>query len=242
MFNIKHFSKVTSTNDIAKDLAKGGEEEGTVIIADAQECGRGRMGRSFFSPLGTGLYMSILLRPAFGADKSQLLTTAAAVSVAKAIEKHTGEAVQIKWVNDIFKNGKKVCGILTEGSVLQNGLFEYAILGIGVNLTRPKEGFGSLENIADAVFSDDSFDRDAFIHDILANFEQYYRTITEKKHFDEYIKRDMLRGEIVDVISGGEVLYRAKVIGIDEDFSLLVEHDGIKETVFSGEVSIKKLY
>lgn len=239
MFKIKRFSKVTSTNDIAKDLAKSGEAEGTVIIADAQECGRGRMGRAFFSPEGTGLYMSILLRPKFKAENATLITTAAAAAIAKAIEKHTGEDVKIKWVNDIFKNGKKVCGILTEGSVTQEGLFEYAILGIGINLTYPKGGFGTLEGIAGAVFENRPFDREGFISDILDGFWQYYRSLEHKPHFDDYVKRDMLCGREVDVIRAGEVIYSAKAVDIDKDFRLVVEHDGVLETLFCGEASVK---
>ena len=242
MFKIKRFSKVTSTNDIAKGLAKNGEDEGTVIIADAQECGRGRMGRAFFSPEGTGLYMSILLRPKFKAEGALLITTAAAVAVAEAVEKHTGEGVQIKWVNDVFKNGKKVCGILTEGSIAQNNLFEYAILGIGINLTYPKSGFGALESIAGAVFENDAFDRERFIGDILEGFKQYYLALEDKPHLDGYLKRDMLIGKEVDVISAGEVLYSAKVTDIDKDFALVIEHDGIKEALSSGEVSVKPTF
>ena len=183
--------------------------------------------------------MSILLRPTFKAEKSQLLTTAAAVAVSEAIEKHTGDEVQIKWVNDVCKGGKKVCGILTEGSILQNGFFEYAILGIGVNLTLPNDGFGALESIAGAVFDSDAFDRDGFIEDILVNFEKYYRNLEAKPHFDGYVNREMLTGKEVDVIRAGEVLYSAKVIGVDKDFALLVERGTVTEAISSGEVSVK---
>ena len=107
MFKITHFTEVTSTNDIIKDMAKAGAPAFSVVIADSQTAGRGRMGRSFMSPSGTGLYMSVLLRPDFSPDKALLITTAAAVSTAKAIEKHTGKTAFIKWVNDIYYNNKK---------------------------------------------------------------------------------------------------------------------------------------
>ena len=106
MFKIQHFDTVTSTNDIIKDLAINGAPEGTVVIADAQTAGRGRMGRRFMSPSGTGLYMSVLLRPKLGATAALLITTAAAVAVATAIEKHTKKDTYIKWVNDIYLNEK----------------------------------------------------------------------------------------------------------------------------------------
>ncbi len=240
MFKIKRFSTVTSTNDIIKDLAKNGAPEGTVAIANAQTAGRGRMGRSFMSPEGTGLYMSVLLRPKLSASSALLITTAAAAAVALAIEKHTGKDAYIKWVNDIFQNGKKVCGILTEGVFGNNGTLDFAVLGIGVNLMPPKDGFGDLDSIAGAVFENGGYDKDAFVQDILENFEKYYRGIENTPHYSDYVKRDILSGKNVDVICAGEVLYSAKVIGINKDFSIAVEHDGICENISTGEVSVRK--
>ncbi len=239
MIDIKYFDTVTSTNDIAKQLAANGASEGTVIIAAHQSAGRGRMGRSFMSPVGTGLYMSIVLRPSIPAESALLITTAAAVSVAKAIEKHSGKDAKIKWVNDVFVSGKKVCGILTEGMFLPSGSFDYAILGIGVNLLPPKDGFGELENIAGAVF-DGEFDKAAFTNDILNFFFEYYQNLSKKPHFDEYAKRDMLCGKEVQVLRAGDVVCSATVCGIDENFSLIMKHDGKKETLSTGEVSAKE--
>lgn len=241
MFKIQHFDTVTSTNDIIKDLAKNGAPEGTVVIADAQTAGRGRMGRSFMSPSGTGLYMSMLLCPKLGATAALLITTAAAVAVATAIEKHTKKDTYIKWVNDIFVGGKKVCGILTEGTFAQDGRLDFAILGIGVNLQVPKESFGELADIAGAIFDDDSYSNEEFVKDILCEFEKLYRNLESAPHYGEYVKRDMLCGKCVNVIRAGEVLYSAKVLGINKDFSLLVEHGGIRESLSTGEVSVKAL-
>ncbi|MBQ4151292.1 MAG: biotin--[Clostridia bacterium] len=238
-FKITRFGEVTSTNDIAKNLAEDGAPEGTVIIADKQTKGRGRMGRSFLSPEGTGLYMSIILRPEFEAECALLITTAAAVAVAKAIEKHSGKNTALKWVNDVYIGTKKVSGILTEGKLLQNGRFEYAVLGIGVNLRSPKSGFGTLESIAGAVFDNIDFDREKFECDLLENFFEYYKNLSQKPHFDDYIARDMLRGKEVSVMRAGEILYSASVCGIDRDFSLLIERNGKKENLASGEVSVK---
>ena len=240
MFDIKRFSTVTSTNDVIKDLAKNGAPEGTVAIADAQTAGRGRMGRSFMSPVGTGLYMSILLRPKLSAQSALLITTAAAAAVALAVEKHTGRDAYIKWVNDIFQNGKKVCGILTEGVFKNDGSLDFAVLGIGVNLLPPKDSFGELESIAGAIFESDGYDKDAFVQDILATFEEYYRELENAPHYDDYIKRDMLSGKAVDVIRAGEVLYSGVVLKINRDFSIAVKHDGICESISTGEVSVKQ--
>lgn len=239
MFKIIKFDEISSTNTVAKEKAKCGAPEGTVIVADSQTSGRGRMGRQFFSPRGTGLYMSILLRPEIAASDATLITTAAASAVAKAIEKHSGKRAYVKWVNDIFVAGKKVCGILSEGEFTSDGKFEYVILGIGVNLITPQNGFGELSEIAGAVFDGIEFGKDAFISDILKNFEAYYTVLGRKPHFEDYAARDMLFGKEVNVISAGEVLYSAKVCGINSDFALIIEHDGKKEALSSGEVSVR---
>lgn len=241
MFEITYFDEVTSTNDIIKEAARNGAKEWTVAIANSQSAGRGRMGKSFMSPRGTGIYMSILLRPTLDAENALLITTAAAVAVAKVIEAHTAKKASIKWVNDVFVDGKKVCGILTEGQLTDNGKFDYAILGIGINLTVPKGGFMEIENIAGALFENCDYDKNKIIDDILNCFAAYYEKITDKPHFEDYAKRDMLCGKVVNVIRAGEVLYSATVCGIDRDFSLVIEHDGKKENLATGEVSVKAI-
>ena len=131
-----------STNTRIRVLAEDGAPEGTVVVAAAQTAGRGRSGKSFLSPAGTGLYMSILLRPALTMGDSLLITTAAAVAVSRAIERVAGCEAKIKWVNDVYVDEKKVCGILTEGALdLENGGLRYAILGIGINICPPDGGF-----------------------------------------------------------------------------------------------------
>ena len=107
---------VTSTNTLLKQIAEHGGAEGMVLIAHQQTQGKGRLGRAFFSPKGTGLYLSVLLRPRFSAEEALSITTAAAVAAAQAIDAVTGEHAQIKWVNDVYLRGRKVCGILTEAA------------------------------------------------------------------------------------------------------------------------------
>ena len=123
---------VTSTNTLLKQIAEHGGAEGMVLIAHQQTQGKGRLGRAFFSPKGTGLYLSVLLRPRFSAEEALSITTAAAVAVAQAIDAVTGEYPQIKWVNDVYLRGRKVCGILTEAAVdFESSGLHYAILEIG---------------------------------------------------------------------------------------------------------------
>lgn len=236
---IHYFDTVTSTNDIAKALAKSGATEGTVIVANHQSAGRGRMGRSFMSPEGTGLYMSIVLRPSLPPEKSLLITTAAAAAVAVTAEKHSSAVAKIKWVNDVYMRGKKVAGILTEGQICGESL-DFAVLGIGINLTAPKDGFGELDKIAGAVFKNDEFDKAAFLKDVLDTFFSYYKKLEEKPHYRDYVSRDMLCGKTVSVIRAGEVLYNATALGIDRNFALMIEHGGEKEILTSGEVSVKE--
>ena len=131
-----------STNAEALRRAVDGAPEGTVIVAEEQTAGRGRRGRSFFSPAGTGIYLSILVRPALAAERAHLLTCSAAVAVAEAIEACAGVDASIKWVNDVYCRGKKVAGILTEGSFdLEGGVLQHAVVGIGVNVRPPHAGF-----------------------------------------------------------------------------------------------------
>ncbi len=235
-YYIEKYDSVTSTNDLAKERAKSGAPAGLVLVADRQTAGRGRMGRSFYSEDG-GLYMSILLRPEGDAADALSITTRAAVAVAKAIETHTGCAAAIKWVNDIYQNERKVCGILTEGQIKPDGDMEYAICGIGVNLREPSGGFPEeLREVAGAIFGkDEPFDRDALVETILQNFFS-----GDADCYDEYVKRDMLRGKTVTVLRGGEPLCTAEVLGIDRDFSLRIRLvDGSVTALRTGEVSVK---
>ena len=152
-FGITVRKRVDSTNAEARRRALEGAPEGAVVVAEEQTAGRGRLGRTFYSPAGAGVYLSVVLRPRLQADAAQYLTCAAAVSCAQAIEAVTGEEALIKWVNDIFCRGRKVAGILTEGVVdMESGRFEYAVLGMGVNVRVPASGFPSeIADVAGAV-------------------------------------------------------------------------------------------
>ncbi len=242
--DLQVFLILPSTNDTAKALANDGAPEGTVVIAEAQTAGKGRMRRQFFSPDGTGIYMSILLRPQISAEDALYITTAAAAAVADAIDAETGRRSSIKWVNDVFLAGKKVCGILTEGAMgMEDGSLEYAILGIGINAVEPDGGFpGELREIAGAVWPADykmSDCRNRLIAAVLERFFAYYRELNAKTFLQSYRLRSLLQGKSVNVIRGNTI--RPAVAGeIDEACRLLVTYeDGSEEWISSGEVSVR---
>lgn len=233
---------VTSTNTLAKEMAAAGAPEGTVIIASEQTEGRGRMGRRFYSPASTGLYLTIILRPKLSLEDSLLITTCTAVAVAKAIEKLTQKEVHIKWVNDLFMNGKKVCGILTEASLnVENGGLEYAVVGIGVNVNTgnfPDE----IKEVAGSIFSEKPNNQPTtsiLAANILNNMAEFMDNITDKSYLEEYKKRSFLLGKDIHVLKGDETL-PAKAIDIDDKARLVVQYPDLTiETLISGEVSIR---
>ncbi len=235
---------VGSTNTVVKELAEQGAPEGTVLIADRQTAGRGRLGRSFHSPSGTGLYMSILLRPGFSAEDALSITTAAAVAVAAAVEKVTGETAKIKWVNDVYLRGRKICGILTEAAAdLSSGGLRYAVLGIGVNVLEPEGGFPEeISDVAGALFAKapETDVRAALAAEILNFFWEYYKALPVRTFLSEYKRRSLLTGMEIAFTRGNEQS-RGTVLGIDDKARLLVELDnGGTEAFSAGEVQIDK--
>lgn len=245
-FSVTAYKEVDSTNTVARKAAADGAPEGTVILAEMQQGGRGRMDRVFFSPAGTGLYMSVVLRPA--ADTSPLyITTAAAVAVAESIEAVAGVQASIKWVNDIYCHGKKVCGILTEGAFDSScSTLQYAILGIGINILEPPGGFPrELSARAGAVFGAKNpppdYPRETLAADILTRFWGYYVRLSEKPHLSAYRTYSFLGGRTVEVLDiTGKAAYEARVIGITDEFGLTVETpDGQCRVLSSGEVSLR---
>ena len=233
---------ISSTNDEMKSKAQKGEKEGSVLVALSQTGGKGRLGRSFFSPQNTGLYMSVILNPDLKPSDAVLITTAAAVATSKAIDEVSGKTSGIKWVNDIYIEGKKVCGILTEAGFNQSyDKLDYAVLGIGVNVYAPQGGFPEdIKNIADAVFPHVQNDKRSILcAKILDNFYDIYKKLPSKDFVKEYISRSCVIGKEIKIISKGTET-DAKCIGIDEKCHLLAEYaDGKKDTLSTGEISIK---
>ena len=233
---------VTSTNTVLREKAHQGAPENTVVVASAQTDGRGRFGRRFVSPEGSGIYMSILLRPDMKAEQAALITTAAAVSVCEAAENLSGRSCGIKWVNDVLADGKKICGILTEASVnVESGTLDYAILGIGVNVYTPKNGFEEeIKDIAGSVFKEKGKDlKNKLTAEIINRFSEYYLNICQKTYLDSYRRHCVVFGKRITVISQNRT-ESALALGVDNDCRLLVRYDdGREEYLSSGEISTK---
>ena len=245
-FEIEVYESVDSTNNVLKQRASKWESEGKVIIANSQTNGKGRSGRSFHSPEGTGLYMSILLRPKLEADEATYITAIAAVAVAEAVEEVAGRLTEIKWVNDVFLNGKKICGILTEASFdMENGSINYAVLGIGINISAPSGGFPEeIESVAGCIFEKDSpaGTKSKIAALVLENFWRHYISIKEKSFLDGYKKRSMTVGNNVTIHTAGRSDRAAYAMDIDDCCRLIVKtEDGEIKTISSGEVSVKPI-
>ena len=233
-------NEIDSTNNYAKELAVSGIRENTVVIAEKQTCGKGRLGRTFFSPEGNGLYMSVLCRPDIDVSESPLITSYTAVAVAKAIEKLCGHGTNIKWVNDIYMNGKKICGILTEaGFDFEGGTVDYAVIGIGVNVLG-KEFPDEIKNIATSVEFETGkrMSRNELAAEILNNLSGISENIKNKDYLDEYRKRSNVIGKKITVTCGKEK-FVAEAICIDDNAELVVRNENGIRILNSGEVSIK---
>ena len=235
---------VTSTNTVLKAIAEQGGAEGMVLIAQQQTQGKGRLGRTFLSPKGTGLYISILLRPKFSAEESLCVTTAAAVAVAEAIDSVTGKHAMIKWVNDVYLKGRKVCGILTEASVdFENSGLNYAIVGIGVNVQEPPGGFApEIRDVAGALYKEEvpAGVRTQLAAEILNRFFGFYDHLTQRTFMDAYRERSLLTGMEV-TFAQGDTVKEGLVLGVDDEARLQVRLPNGEEKLFSaGEVNIKK--
>ena len=241
---IQVVDRVDSTNAAMKRMAAEGAPQGSVLIANEQSAGRGRMGRSFYSPPGTGIYMSLLLRPHTDAQRATLVTASAAVAVAEAIEQLAGEPVQIKWVNDVLFHGRKVCGILTEAAMdFESGLIDYVVPGIGVNTAVPAEGFPEeLQGIAGAAFGIEQVPelRCRLAAEILNRFMGYYACLGSRACYEAYKSRSVVIGKDVQLLSPGKEALSARVLDIDEDFALVVRtKDGQVQRVNAGEISLR---
>lgn len=235
---------VDSTNSAMKRMAAEGAPQGSVLIANEQSAGRGRMGRSFYSPPGTGIYMSLLLRPRTDAQRATLVTASAAVAVAEAIEHLAGEPAQIKWVNDVLFHGRKVCGILTEAAMdFESGMIDHVVLGIGVNTAVPAEGFPEeLRGVAGAAFGAARVPelRCRLAAEILDRFMDYYACLGSRVCYEAYKSRSVVLGKDVQLISPGREAIPARVLDIDRDFALVVKTgEGQIQRVNAGEISLR---
>ncbi|MBP3618945.1 MAG: biotin--[acetyl-CoA-carboxylase] ligase [Lachnospiraceae bacterium] len=237
--SVIELEEIDSTNRVGKGLAAEGAPEGTLVVAKRQSKGKGRLGRSFFSPEG-GIYMSMVLRPKIPAEKALLVTTCAAVAVARAIERVSNVTAGIKWVNDIFVNGRKVCGILAEAGLSAVSEYpDYVILGIGINVKKQsvpdelKDIVGCLEDTTEREILNEEL-----IFAVWEEFEKFYGQLSTAVFMEEYKSRSILLGREVTVLAAtGD--YRAVVTDIDKDGHLVIKREDKSEILSSGEVSVR---
>lgn len=241
---IHHFIEVTSTNDVAKELAIKGAREGTVIIAETQSRGRGRLGREWVSPKG-GIWFSTILRPKVDPQDTFELTFMAAVAVAKTIKSMFKLNTEIKWPNDVLINGKKVCGILTEMSTRGN-IVDFVALGVGLNAnvdanTFPEHLRSSLTSLKEELKQE--VERERFLRALLEELEHYYKMFTLKDFsliLKEWKSLASLLGTYVEVVGFDEKI-EGWAMDVDQSGALMIKlKDGTVRRVVSGDVTIQK--
>lgn len=236
-------SSTHSTNQYLKEMDTSTIPDGYVVIADGQEKGRGRYGRTFISPRGEGIYMSILLTPKSCWQNIRLLTVCAAVAVSRAVENICGVRTDIKWVNDIFLNGKKLCGILTEALMSgELGEVDTIIVGIGINTGRIHD---DVKDIATSVKEETGLYgiRNSLIAEVLNQFEKVYYDSGKKEKMRDilnyYDSRLFIKDKNV-LVNNRQDKYTAKVLGIDENAALVVKlQNGDKKYITSGEIQLQ---
>ena len=238
---IELYQKLDSTNIRAKAAAQEHVAAGLCVVAEEQSAGRGRLGRSFASPKGNGVYMSVVLRPGLALSQTALITAATAVCVARAIEALVDCTVGIKWVNDLFVNGKKVCGILTEAAIeFESKTLDYAVIGIGVNLS--EQGFSeTLKEIAGGIVQNGKMpERGRLIAEILNQMEPVLEKPEALTWLEEYRQRSVVVGREVSVLWDGAAVGRGTALSIDEEARLVVQlENGEIQHLNSGEISCK---
>jgi len=244
--SIHYYDIIGSTNDEAKRLAEQGAPHGTVLIAGSQTGGRGRMGRSFHSPAGSGIYLSVILRPGCKAARLMHLTCGIAVAVCNAIEAATGFRPGVKWINDIVANGKKLGGILTELSLGSDGTVRHAIVGIGLNCKQKTEDFpAELQEIATSLDSvlNVSVSTPQILAQLLVSLEMLCSRLEDRKAIMDVYRSDCITlGKDISVIRG-DSQFPGVAIALEDDGSLIVRTEtGERLRVDSGEVQVRGLY
>lgn len=237
---VYYYEELGSTNIEARRLAREGAPHGTAVLAERQTAGRGRLGRSFFSPGGAGVYLSMVLRPGLSAADTALVTPAAAVATARAISRAAGVEVGVKWVNDLYYAGKKLCGILAEAPLGADGRPEFVVIGIGVNVldaSFPPELSGVATSLEAAGAGET--DRAALAAAIIAEMLALCGGLGERTFLAEYRARSCVLDRTVTLVRGEE-RREAYAVGIDDDARLLVRMpDGSSEAIGAGEISLR---
>lgn len=236
-FSIIKLEETDSTNTQLMAMAKAGAPHGTVVMAKHQTAGKGRLGRTFVSPEGSGLYCSVLIRQGFSMEHIGLITPCAAVAAAKALERIAGLDAGIKWVNDIIVSGRKICGILTEAS-----LPDFIVIGIGINLRSVKSTFpDELLDIATSIEDETGriITAPQMADALLTELSGIVENLHNSDFLEEYRKRSCIIGREVNVMTGNET-YPALVTGIDDSAGLIIRLSTGEERVLrTGEVSVR---
>lgn len=234
---VRVFDTIDSTNNEAKRMLESGFSGFALVAAEAQTGGRGRLGRSFYSPESTGLYFTVIIPPCFPTKEATLLTPAAAVATVRVLEKISGESLKIKWVNDIYKNDKKICGILAE-AVLDTvgGGFSGFAVGIGINLST--EDFP--DDIAEIAASlKTEADKNEIAAGIASELFSFARNLSARQFIPEYRDHSLVTGREIYFIKNGEKT-NATALGIDDDGGLAVKlENGEITTLRGGEISVR---
>ena len=241
------YDTIDSTNTRAKELAKGGAPAGTVLIAGNQTSGRGRLGRSFSSPAGKGVYLSVILRPSCKADRLMHLTCAAAVAACEAVEKASGITPGVKWINDLICGKEKLGGILTEMSVNSDGFVDWAVVGIGINCIQKKADFPTeLQEIATSLFLQTGKSCSPVLLAARlteALYKMHNILLPQKQQLMDLYRQNCVTLEKKILMVRGEESAYGEALDLDEDGGLLVRFaDGTEKVVNSGEVSIRGMY
>ena len=242
---IYYFDSIDSTNTKAKELAEEGHPSGTLVVADRQTAGKGRRGRSWESPTGIGIFMTLMLKPEINPNNASMLTLVAAMATTRAIRRVTGVPALIKWPNDIVMNGKKVCGILTEMSA-QFDYINHIVIGIGINVHNedfPEE----IAKTASSLYleSGQHIHRASLIEAFLEEFEDVYAEYLKTEDMEglqkEYDAMLVNRGRQVRVLDPKEP-FEGKAMGITKKVELIVDTWESRKLVSSGEVSVRGIY
>ena len=240
---IFYFEEAASTNDLAKELAGKGVEEGTLVVAETQTHGKGRLGRRWISPRG-GIWFSVILRPEVGSKDAPKIVFTAALAIAKTIRKVLRLTAKTKWPNDVLVHNKKVCGLLAETSISDDNI-NFVVLGIGVNANVdtnafPQELTGSLTSLKKEAKRE--IPREEFLQALLKEMEHCYNDFTRGRFariLEEWKSLTDMIGKDVEVVSFDE-RFEGKAIDVDQDGALMVrlEDESVKR-VFSADVSIR---
>lgn len=233
------FDTVDSTNKIAKKLAAKGCGEGVLVCAAKQTEGKGRLGRTFVSERG-GVYFSLVLKPDLSPTDTLFITVAAAVAAARAIESVSSKKCDIKWVNDVYVDNKKVCGILTESVFDSSGSLNYAVLGVGINVFAPKGGFPENLPLAGSVYGKKVFKnrlKEHIVAEFVSEFFGFYNNLEQKVFMNEYKQRSFLTDKEITFLKNNKI-YSGTVVRIDDKARLVIKSNDKEETLSCGEIQI----